>query len=232
MSSNSWFTQIRDICLLYKLPHPIQLLKNQLSKENYKKLVKSHVVDHWEELLRAEAALLSSLTFFLPNFMSLTKPHPLWSTAESSPSKISMATVQARMISGRYRTEMLCSNWSKNTSGCCLLSTECKLIPEDIPHILANCAALQETRHSLKKFTTVKCRSLTSVTRQLIDRFCTPSSPKFIQFLLDCSVLPEVISAVQQEGADVLFSLFGITRTWVYTLHKDRLKQLNRWNLI
>ena len=72
-------------------------------------------MDYWEQVLRLKAASLTSLAYFKPNFMSLVKPHPLWTTAGSSPSKMSMATVQARMVSGRYRSELLCSNWSKNS---------------------------------------------------------------------------------------------------------------------
>ena len=38
LSRNSWFTQLRDICLLYYLPHPLELLNNPLSKEYFKSL--------------------------------------------------------------------------------------------------------------------------------------------------------------------------------------------------
>ena len=77
-------------------------------QELYKKLVKISVINYWELTLRSEAALLSSLSYFKPGYMYLTTPHPLWTTAGASPSKIAMATVQARMISGKYPTQVLC----------------------------------------------------------------------------------------------------------------------------
>ena len=51
-SSKSWFNQIRGICLMYCLPHPLNLLEQPLTKDAFKKLVKSHVTDYWERKLR------------------------------------------------------------------------------------------------------------------------------------------------------------------------------------
>ena len=100
-SSNSWFHQIRNLCLKYSLPHPATLLSTPPTKEAYKSLVKKHVVNYWELLLRSEAESLPSLEFFHPSYMSLSTPHPLWRTAGASPTKVVMATVQARFLSGR-----------------------------------------------------------------------------------------------------------------------------------
>ena len=163
--------------------------------------------------------------------MSLSKPHPIWWTAGSSPHKIAMATIQARMVSGRFRTASLCSHWSRNIDGNCQLSDSCSNTSEDISHILTSCVALQPTRQKLYSFTSNYCTNVSPVIRNILEQFCTQSSERFCQFLLDCSVLPAVIRAVQEEGNDVLHHLFTVTRTWVYTLHKERLKKLGRWNL-
>ena len=227
-SSNSWFNRIRKICLQYLLPHPLILLKSPLPKDTLKRLVKKHVIDYWEQLLRAEAAVLDSLVFFKPAFYSLQTSHPLWSTAGSSPAKISMATIQAQMISGRFRTEELCSNWSKNKMGVCLLSPSCSLTPENLQHILSACPALQPTRDRMMKFTNEYCSKF-PIIKPLILSLCVQSSPTFCQFLLDCSPLPEVISAVQLHGSQIHDHLFHLTRTWTYTLYKVRMKLLGRW---
>ena len=91
LSPKSWFLTIRNLCLQYRLPHPLKLLQEPPSQEAFKSLVKKHVVDYWECLLRAEAKLLTSLSYFHPQFMSLSKPHPIGHTAGSSPARISMA---------------------------------------------------------------------------------------------------------------------------------------------
>jgi hypothetical protein len=226
-SPKSWMHKIRDLCLQYALPHPSILLSTPPSKESYKNLVKKHVVDYWEQTLRAEAAPLSSLEFFRPEFMSLSSPHPLWTTTSSSPTKVAMATVQARLLSGRYRTEALCSNWS-NTDGFCKLSPSCNE-EETVTHILQTCTALSKTRENLMTFTRSYCDGhplVASLTRQ----FCKTECRLFVQFLLDCSVLPEVICAVQNHGSIIHEHLYNITRIWCYALHRDRLKTLGRWN--
>ena len=151
-SSKSWFWIIRDICVLYSLPHPPHLLSCPLPKEALKKLAKSKVTDYWEVKLRAEAAILPSLRFFLPEYMSLAKPHPLWTSTNSNPYEVAKAVQQARFLSGRYRTESLCRHWTSNKMGLCLSST-CKS-EETIEHILMLCPAYQSTRESIQHSTT------------------------------------------------------------------------------
>ena len=92
-SSSSWFLQIRELCLQYDLPSPLSLLECPMTKSSYKTLIKSRVVDYWETYLRAEAAKLedSSLKYFRPQFMSLTRPHLLWTTCDSNPYEIHKA---------------------------------------------------------------------------------------------------------------------------------------------
>ena len=148
----SWFHQIRSLCLLYNLPHPQQLLCHPLEKLQYKKLIKSKVVDYWESLLRSEADKLNSVPYFNPLFMSLTTVHPIFSTAGHAPLQVAKAKVQAIMLSGRYRCGALTRHWIKNYDGGCKLSSTCKDIIEDLPHILTQCSALITTRNNLFQF--------------------------------------------------------------------------------
>ena len=106
-SSKSWFWDIRDICLQYGLPHPLTLMENPLTKETFKRLVKSHVTDFWEKKLRKEAAPLSSLTYFRPEFHSLRRPHPILWTPGSNPHEVAKAVIQLNMLSGRYPSEVM-----------------------------------------------------------------------------------------------------------------------------
>ena len=137
------------------------------------------------------------------------------------------------MISGRYRSEHLCINRSRNTEGFCLLSSSCSKTVGNFQHILSTCNALQPTRVKLMKFTADYCNSVPPPVKELLVKLCDPSSSSFCQFLLDCSILPPVISATQQhDGFSVLQQLFHVSRTWTYTLHRERMKQLGRWNPI
>ena len=135
------------------------------------------------------------------------------------------------MLSGKYHTQQHCSHWSPDVDGKCLLSHNCTE-NEDIAHILTSCNALEQTRAKLLKFTEAYLIHAPQSVSHLVQSLCNPKAPNHIQFLLDCSVLPEVISLVQQEGKMIHSYLFDISRTWVYSLHKQRLKLLGRWNYV
>ena len=168
-----------------------------------------------------------------PNFLHIPvlDSHPIIVSAGLSASKVAMATVQMKMLSGRYRTNSLMSHWSKNRSGCCSLSPECIEIKEDIPHILQFCPALSELRLRMYDYVNSFCEAsaLPDEVKRVLLEFCHTRCPLFCDFLLDCSSIPEVIHLSQRYGKGVLHSCFEVTRTYVYALHRQRLKFLGTW---
>ena len=229
-SSMSWFVQIRDICLKYSLPHPLSLLQNPPTKATYKHLVKSKVLDYWENELRLKATPMRSLQFFKPEFMSLSKAHPIWVTSKNNPYETNKAIIQARLLSGRYRTESLCRHWSDNTAGVCLLHSCFKdQMMEDVSHILVICASLASVRDRLFTFFSNYGVSHPHLMQAITGFLSSTSTSYKTQFLVDCSVLPEIILLQQHYGKIVLNELFYITRTWCFTIHRERLRMLNRW---
>ena len=170
---------------------------------------------------------MTSLEYFHPEFMSLTSAHPLWSSTGPSPTKVAMASVQAKLLSGQYRTQALCSHWLPNKDKKCRLSPLCDT-DEDTTHMLKDCQALTPTRDKLLCFTQSYC-SDHPIISELAIKLCSSKSPYFCQFLLDCSTIPEVFQLFQQHGPVIQHHLFNITRIWCYSLHRDRLKILGRW---
>ena len=168
--------------------------------------------------------------------MSLVQPHPLWTSAGPSSHQVMMSTVQALMVSGRYRTEYFSRYWSNNKKGVCKAPSCAELDNlEDLHHILVNCTSLEPTRQSLRSFTLNYCQSFEAsqdVVSSLTSILHNSSDPLFSQFLLDCSVLPSVISSVQQHGQTIVEHLFRITRTWCFSPHRARFKILGRWSKI
>ena len=189
----SWFSSMRSISLQYGLPDPLITLQSPQPKESWKKLTKAKVTDFWEEKLRAQASILSSLEYFNPNYMSLTKPHPLF-LAANSPFEVKKAVVVARMLSGRYRTDRLVRHWSKtNPMGLCKLPGCAGDKSGDLPHILLYCSALEDTRLHLS---TLWCNFMLSrpylfpIITNLISQ-----ERSLMQLLLDPSSTPPIISA-------------------------------------
>ena len=228
ISKGSWLHQIRRWCVLYSLPHPSTILSSPPSKIQWKKLVKSKVVDYWEIVLREEAKSLKSLTYFKPDYMNITQIHPIFTYASNSPICVIKATITALMLSGRYRCGALTRHWDKHSNGICALHPQCQEL-EDIPHILKQCKALSATRLKLSFFTSEYVKQLHPELQDLILEYCRPDHPQFSYFILDCSTLPGVISIVQKLGKDILFHLFYFSRTWAYALHRERLKLLGLW---
>ena len=163
-----------------------------------------------------------SLPNELPELLSLTRPHPVWWTAGSNPYEVSKAIVQCRMLSGRYRTQKLSSHWSEYGDSSCP-SPFCTQVVESLEHILLHCPSYALARANIQ--TKVELIQHTAVASLVTASLSRP--PEYLlQFLLDASVLQETRSLVQLHGENTLFIIFNITRTWCYSVHRDRLKLL------
>ena len=223
-SWKSWFSVIRDITLQYGLPHPLSLLEHPLSKENFKKLAKSLVTNYWEIKLRNEAALLPSLVHFKPEFHSLHTPHPILWTPRANPHEVAKAVIQLKMLSGRYRVAMLTRHWSSNKSGCCP-APNCNGF-ETLEHLLVFCKYYAQARGKLRRLWNSCSVPLLS---DLLSEILHGPTDSLTQFIVDASVHPTVIHLVQTYGQDMLFRIFHLTRTWCYTLHRERLRLLGHF---
>ena len=224
--TKSWFLMVRDICLLYQLPHPLSQLDSPLPKEAAKQLFRAAVIDYWETKLRTDAALLPSLQYFKPQFMSLNCPHPIYQTCGSNSYEICKAIVQAKMVSGRYRTDRLVRHFYPDSDGNCSICPE--NVPGTIEHILTQCPSLSETREKL--YEKLNTYNISENAKSLISTAIhSTNANDTVQFLLDCSTTPEVISETQQIGPVILEELFRYTRAWCYNIHKSRLKLQGRW---
>ena len=187
--------------------------------------MKSKIVSYWEVVLREEVKSLKSLCYFKPKFMSLTQSHSLFFYAGHSPFNVAKSSMQAIMLSGRYRCGSLTHYWDKS-DGVCRLSPHCNEL-EDLTHILKGCFALRSMRYRLLTFTQNYIRPLSIKLKMLIEHYFNSEHSEFPSFLLDCSHYPSVISLGQELGkSDILSHLHHLSRTWVFALHRERHKLL------
>ena len=170
-------------------------------------------------------APLPSLVYFKPHFHSLQKPHPILWTPRANSHEVAKAVIQLRMLSGRYRVAMLTRHWSPTRSGTCP-APDCHDL-ETLEHLLVSCTYYYQTREKLKRlWTSYKIPHL----GDLIPVFLSGTPTHLVQFILDASVLPSVITLVQTYGQDILMPIFYLTRTWCYTLHRERLRLMGLFN--
>ena len=228
-SANSWIQQVRDLCVKYQLPHPLQLFNSPMKKQSFRSLCKQKVTEYWHRKLSQDANL-PSLAYLQPSFLSLSNPHPIFTSLDGNPYQAKAARIQSLLISGRYRSEELCRFWSQNKEGFCLLDS-CKSLQlsESIEHILMRCDGLTETRRRLMAFTRNYIAEK-PVLKTIIEEYLLCQDETLcMQFLLDCSVLPLVITTYQEYGAIIHQDLFRISRTWCRSIHVARLKALGRF---
>ena len=223
-SGKSWFYQIRNICILYDLPHPITLLNCPPTKELYKRMVKLKIQDYWQSILRLEAKQLPSLYAFDPAFMSHSSSHPIVTSATSG-FECSKATIQLRMLSGRYRTSYLSRHWSpQNRDGYCCSPT-CVSALETLEHIIQQCPYYQNVRDMLwTKWinTTAEYPELQTLLKQVKN-----ASP-LVQttFILDPTSNPVVIRLVQVHGRNLQSHILYLARTHCWNIHKKRMDMI------
>ena len=216
----------REICLQYRLPHPLTFLEKPISKEAFKKLVKSKVIDYWEIRLRQEVVFLPSLLYFDPRFHSLKDPHPVFWTAGSNPYEVAKAVIQCKMISGRYRTAMLTRHWSNNRNGWCL-SPSCREVPETLCHLLLWCPRYDGVRAAIIRLWQNTPHPPIS---QLITEVLNGPPENLLKFILDASTNPTAISLGQSFGSQPLCIIFHLTRSWCFSIHKERARFLRSLN--
>ena len=146
------------------------------------------------------SANLSSLTYFNPNFMSLSAPHPIWTTCGGNSFEIAKALIAAKFLSGRYRTDKLLKHFSKDNTGNCSL---CNEVEGSLEHLLVVCPALAQCRQNLL----VSTDSYSEKTREIISNSYNKSVEDFVQLLLDCSVKSEMIQAFLNNENCVIYEL-------------------------
>ena len=228
--SKSWLVNIRKLCTLYDLPSPLSLLSSDMSKEDFKTHMKRKVTDFWERKLRKEASSKSSLEYFKPEFMSLLKPHPLLLSCHSNPWEVNKAIIQCRMLSGRYHTDWLTRHWSAdNKSGACVLCPQ-ESVPGTLEHLLIFCPALESKRLEIYTYWEENTVNNSCMNILLTKKRQSPTT-ELTQFLLDPSVDSDVICCVQNKLIN-LDEIFKLTRTFVYGLHRRRLKLLGKFNVL
>ena len=178
--------------------------------------------------MRSKADSLPSLHYLKTGFLGLTNCHPLFRTCSSSPWEVEKATSQARLLSGRFRVEALSGHWVPwNREGLCTLP-ECWATDNahkgTVESFLMSCPSLSSTRDAMDTYCSSYINTNYPHLLPLLE-ICMEIDP--VQFLLDCSTMAPVISAVQADGECVMFPLFKISRNYCHGLYKARVNLLS-----
>ena len=124
---------------------------------------------------------------------------------------------------------MLCRFWTTNRGGSCLSDTcHSQNVPGTLQHLLIECPALEHTRHrmhSLWCLKTLPCPPLHRLILKILG-----SSPEIqARLILDSTACPELILLVQTYGQKIQDLVLYLTRTFAFSIHRQKLKLLGRW---
>ena len=91
------------------------------------------------------------------------------------------------------------------------------------PHWVSCRPALSSSRDILFKMLSER-DDISEYSKALIsDIFLSGNTTEIVQLLLDCSVVPAIISAQDRTG-NTLSEIFKFTRSWCFTIHQRRMK--------
>ena len=128
--------------------------------------------------------------------------------------------MQTRFLSGRAKVESLTKHWDKShKDGFCLLCREIEPTEGTIEHLLlpGGCPRLIEARQSM----------ISMMQSYLVSRpYLFPIFQSLfgnddlttVQFLLDCSILPDIIKLNQESEDLILKDIFYLTRSYVFKI--------------
>ena len=224
----SWFFKLRNLSRQYSLPHPLIWLNSPPEKFQLKKICKSAVMEFWRIKLSNDVHNLSSLKYLKPDFLSLSTCHPIFTSCGANRLEVTKATLQARLLSGRYKFERLARFYSQdNKNGLCKLPL-CwgtnLAHTDDVEAFLLSCPSISNTRLVLNDQLNSFCHNNQSL--GVLIRKCLKQDTS--QFLLDCSVMSEVIAEYQCSGNSVIIELFKLTRNYCFILHQARINILEK----
>ena len=177
---------------MYKLDSPLYLLDHPPIKSSYKYFMKKMVRAHWKDILQTEASHLPSLCYFDARNCNFGMVHPIFSLAGDNCFEVHKATVVARMISGRYRTDYLARHWNSRDTGACKVCNRGET--GDLLHLVTRCAQLRSIKNKMNTLATDKSSALLPL-RQLLYRLMHQSNDgHLLHFLLEPSVVADMVA--------------------------------------
>ena len=100
-------------------------------------------------------------------------------------------------------------------------------------HLLLFCPALQTSRDKMFSLLLNTASNFPPVQKFLFEVLFSSNYKTLAQFLVDCSVLPDVILLQQSYGQEPLRNMFYVSRNWCYSIHHNRMNLLGltqfRW---
>ena len=195
------------------MPDPMHILLVPPHKTAYKRITRSRISEYWSSKLSTATTMPSLALLRTPSLRLSSGPHPIWTTC-LSPHQVRIATIQAKMLAGTYRT-------CYQGTGACLLP-DCGVYPGDLTHLFSSCSFLHQT---IIKYT-CKAKAFLGTYPFLWSlysgKLSLPSS-QALQFILDPSTDPAVLCLPPAFSYVALPLLFHTSQLLIWAIYRARL---------
>ena len=200
-TSSSWTTQVKNLLTKYNLPPASELLSLQLTKQQWKNLVKINVYKHWTDQLQEEAKYMSSLCYINIGALKINSMHPVWLKLHNK-LNVRKAHVVAKLLLQRYPLSGSHTSGKARSATCVL----CKNDSETVAHFLLHCTSLKSGRDLYLP------RILLYTRKYAID--INPEN--LVAIVLDINNIPDHMGDDRSE-------FIKLCRDFVFKMHNDRL---------
>ena len=220
--SNSWFIQIKKICLKYDILDCQDFLNNPLGKLQWKSLITKKIHTYWNDKIHKESERYSSLKYISGEYMA-KRIHPILTTNTSNCRDIIKLPIRTRFATGNYILQTNRAKFNQNdVSAVCRV---CGKEDETISHFLISCTPLEAERMSLLKSLReqyIKVLELLNINMHDID-------VDFIHVIINPYHLVNYCgtSLTSELCAFINIHIEPACRTLIYKLHLHRYKLLN-----
>jgi hypothetical protein len=218
LDSNSWFMEIKKLCIKYELEDPIHYVQNHLSKTKWKSLITSAIYKYWSDRINEEIKYYSTLKYLSPTY-EIGKIHPLAKTNTVNQKDINRIPTRLKLATGNYMLQTMRAAYNQNP-----IDPTCKLCnqaEETVSHFLICCKTLEYLRAPT-------VNNIIEESSKLFASHCTNPQLDIIQLIIN----PFHYAVNNSLEANICTSIEPLCRQLIYKLHCKRYELLVKNDLL
>ena len=218
LDSNSWFMEIKKLCIKYDLEDPIHYMQNHLSKTKWKSLITSAIYNYWSDRINEEIKYYSTLKYLSPTY-EIGKIHPLAKTNTVNQKDINRIPTRLKLATGNYMLQTMRAAYNQNP-----IDPTCKLCnqaEETVSHFLICCKTLEYLRAPT-------INNIIEESSKLFASHCTNPQLDIIQLIIN----PFHYAVNNSLKANTCTSIEPLCRQLIYKLHCKRYELLAKNDLL
>ncbi|CAC5388508.1 unnamed protein product [Mytilus coruscus] len=216
-NSNSWFIDIKKLCLLYNIENIENFLDNPLTKTKWKSFLNNKVQSYWTNKILGDSKMYSTLRYINCQY-TIGKIHPLITTKTANNRDIVRIPTRTKIATGTYIFQSNRASFNKNK-----VSPTCKLCnksPEILSHFLLTCESLQNDRKRLMEI-------IIDMGRELLAKSCFVEAVDLAQLIVN-----PFYYTVDKRNNEIVQNITGqlesVCRQLINNLHMKRYELLTK----